>query len=103
MQILPVDLVEIVAVVLAMLVVLIPIAGGTARFALKPVVESFAKLFDIQNVESTLQMSERRMSLMEQQIEGLEQEVRRLREARDFDDALQAGPGTARLESGDGA
>ena len=78
MEILPIDITAIVAVVMGMLVILIPIAGLTARFALKPLVESFARLFEVQNVQETLQMSERRMALMEQQIEGLEGEIRRL-------------------------
>lgn len=97
MEILPIDVTAIVAIVLGMLVVLIPIAGLTARYALKPLVESFARLFDVQNVEETLRMSERRMALMEQQIEGLEGEVRRLRETQEFDTALLDGAGARRI------
>ncbi len=97
LDVLPIDLTAIVAIVMGMLVVLIPIAGLTARFALKPLVESFAKLFDIRDVEGSLQMSERRMALMEQQVEILEDEVRRLREAKDFDAALQAGQAKAQI------
>jgi len=103
LDVLPIDLTAIVAIVMGMLVVLIPIAGLTARFALKPLVESFAKLFDIQNVEGALQMSERRMALMEQQVEILEDEVRRLREGRDFDMALQAGEAKAQIPGSAGA
>ena len=69
--VLPVDLTAIVAIVMGMLTVLIPIAGLTARFALKPVVESLARL--------------------EQQSESLEDTVKRLQEERDFDRELQAG------------
>ena len=41
--VLPIDLTAIVAIVMGMLVVLIPVAGLTARFALKPVVEALAR------------------------------------------------------------
>lgn len=100
MDVMPIDLTAIVAIVMGMLVVLIPIAGATARFALKPLVESFANLFDIRNVEGTLDMSERRIALMEQQVEILEDEVRRLREAQDFDSALKSGDTHRRISGG---
>jgi uncharacterized membrane protein len=89
--VLPVDLTAIVAIVMGMLTVLIPIAGLTARFALKPVVESLARLFDSRTVEDTVEITERRVALLEQQIESLEDTVKRLQEERDFDRELQAG------------
>lgn len=89
--VLPVDLTAIVAIVMGMLTVLIPIAGLTARFALKPVVESLARLFDSRTVEDTVEITERRVALLEQQIESLEDTVKRLQEERDFDRELKAG------------
>jgi uncharacterized membrane protein len=93
--VLPVDLTAIVAIVMGMLTVLIPIAGLTARFALKPVVESLARLFDSRTVEDTVEITERRVALLEQQIESLEDTVKRLQEERDFDRELQAGSGAS--------
>lgn len=93
--VLPVDLTAIVAIVMGMLTVLIPIAGLTARFALKPVVESLARLFDSRTVEETVEITERRVALLEQQIELLEGTVKRLEEERDFDRELQGGAPTA--------
>ena len=101
MQVLPIDLTAIVAIILGMLTILIPIAGLTARFALKPVVESMARLFDSRTVEDTVEITERRVALLESQIESMEQQLHELRERQDFDRQLNApaesdriGPGT---------
>ncbi|HSG48509.1 MAG TPA: hypothetical protein VLA43_11890 [Longimicrobiales bacterium] len=95
--VLPIDLTAIVAVVMGMMVVLIPIAGLTARFALKPVVESLAKLFVSRTVEETVQITDRRVALLEQQVESLEGLVARLQEERAFDRELGSGAGQVRL------
>jgi TolA-binding protein len=100
MQILPVDLTAIVAIVLGMLAVLIPIAGLTARFALKPLVESMARLFDNRTVEDTVEITQRRVSLLESQIESLEHTVSQMREAQAFDRQLRADPEKDRIGPG---
>lgn len=91
MQITPIDLTEIVAVVLSMLVVLIPIAGLTARFAIKPLAESLANVMQARDAHETQQITERRVALLEQQVEALENLTRRLQEERAFDRELKAG------------
>lgn len=90
-QVLPVDLTAIVAIIMGMLVVLIPIAGLTARFALKPLVESLANLMASREVTDALQITERRVALLEQQVESLENLTRRLEEERAFDRELASG------------
>ena len=100
MQVLPIDLTAVVAVVLGMLTILIPIAGLTARFALKPLVESMARLFDNRTVENTVEITERRVALLESQVESLEQTVKQLRDARDFDRQLGAPASADRLGPG---
>lgn len=100
--VLPIDLTAIVAVVMGMMVVLIPIAGLTARFALKPVVESLAKLFVSRTVEETVQITDRRVALLEQQVESLEGLVARLHEERAFDRELHGGPTQDRLPASGG-
>ena len=100
--VMPIDLTAIVAIVMGMLTVLIPIAGLTARFALKPLVESLAQLFDSRTVEDTVQITERRVALLEQQIEGLEALVDRMKEERDFDRALTSGGGAGELPHSEG-
>lgn len=100
MQVLPIDLTAIVAVVLGMLTVLIPVAGLTVRFALNPLVESLARLFDRRTVEDTVEITERRVALLESQVESLEQTVKELRDTRDFDRQLQASTPPDRIGPG---
>lgn len=90
MQILPIDVTALVATVLGISIVLIPVLGVTARFALHPTVEALSKLFDKRSSDETLRILERRLELQEQEIAMLAQTVRSLGEARDFDRALEA-------------
>lgn len=91
MQVLPIDLTEIVAIVLGMSVVLIPVAGLTARFALKPLVESLGKVNEVRGVEETVAITERRVALLEQQLEAMDATVRHLEAGDSFDRALKRG------------
>ena len=94
MEILPVNLTDIVAIVMGMSVVLIPVAGLTVRFALKPLVESLAKVNEVRGVEETVAITERRVALLEQQLEAMESSLRHLEDGREFDRALGSGPGS---------
>ena len=91
MQVLPVDLAALLAIFMGISVVLIPIIGITARFALKPTVEALAKLFEHKGVEESVGILERRMSLLEQQIESLDGSVKQLVEVSEFHRALKSG------------
>jgi len=93
-QILPIDLTSLVAVILGISVVLIPVAGLTARYAFKPFVETLGRFFDHRELDENVQILERRMALLEQHIEALDGTVRRLGEVTDFHRALEAGPDT---------
>ncbi|MDT8340514.1 MAG: hypothetical protein RQ751_03295 [Longimicrobiales bacterium] len=101
--VLPIDLTAIVAVIMGMLVVLIPIAGLTARYALKPVVESLANLLQSRRLEDTVEITDRRVALLEQQVESLEGTVARLKDAHDFDRELDRGGGSDALPPGGGS
>lgn len=90
-MVLPIDLVGLVATVMGISIVLIPVIGLTARFALKPVVDALAKVFDSRGLDETVGILERRMSLMEQQLEGMESSLRRMAEANEFHRELEAG------------
>lgn len=90
MQILPVDIIELAAVVLGISVVLVPVIGLTARYALSPTVEALVKLFDTKSTEETVRILERRLELQEQEIALLNQTVHALSDARDFDRKLSA-------------
>ncbi len=91
MELLPINLTELVAIVLGMSIVLIPIAGLTARFALKPLVDSLSQVNASRGVEEAVTLGERRIALLEQQVEMMETAVRDLEAARDFHRALEGG------------
>ena len=93
MQILPVDIIELVAVVLGISVVLVPVIGLTARYALSPTVEALARLFDTKSTEEAVRILERRMELQEQEIALLNQTIHALSDGRDFDRRLAATQG----------
>ena len=101
MQVLPIDLTAVVAVILGSLMFLIPIAGITARFALKPLVDSMARFFDTRTMEDAMAINERRVALLESQVESLEHTVDQLRAAQSFDRELGRGPEPGRLPTGE--
>jgi hypothetical protein len=96
MQILPVDIVALVSVILGISVVLVPVIGITARFALKPVVEALAKVFEARELDESVKILERRVELQDHQIESLQDSLKQLTEAREFDRQLAAPPGGSR-------
>lgn len=87
-------IVPVVAIVLGSLMVLIPVAGLTARFAFKPIVESMARLKAMQSGSGStpdVRQLEDRVSRIEQQLEGMDVSLQRLIEAKDFDRQLNSG------------
>ncbi len=84
----PVDWVALVAVTMGTLIVLIPVAGLTARFALKPIVEAVARMRQTQGAVEHLALLEQRMALMEQQQANTESDVGRLLEVQEFQEKL---------------
>jgi hypothetical protein len=91
MQILPVDLTALILGALGISIVLVPVLGLTARFALKPVVEALARVFEVRGENDALRMLERRIDLQEQELMMLQQTMRHLTEGQDFDRRLTAG------------
>lgn len=88
--ILPIDVTALLAVFMGISIVLIPVLGITARFALKPTVEALSKFFDKKGSDEAVSILERRMALIEQQLESIESNVQRLVETADFDRKLAA-------------
>jgi hypothetical protein len=84
-------LVPLVAIVMGSLMFLIPIAGITARFALKPVIESLAKYRESQGDRDALVLMERRMALLEEQFNGMDRSLRELVEEAEFRRQLEGG------------
>lgn len=91
MQVLPIDLTAIVAIVMGVSIVLIPVAGLTLRFAIKPAVEAIARSFEHRGLEDTVGILERRLGILERQMESVETTVNRLAEAVEFQNELQSG------------
>lgn len=90
MQILPIDVVALVSVILGISIVLVPVIGLTARFALKPAVEALAKVFEARELDESVKILERRVELQEHQIEALQDTVKQLSEAQEFERQLAA-------------
>lgn len=107
MQIVPIDLVEVLAVFMGISIVLVPVIGLTARFALKPTVEAFSRFFEHKGLDESVHILERRMALMEQQIETMGTTLERLVEVSEFHRALDEGDdgggARGRLGAGDTA
>lgn len=91
MQIQPIDVTALISSILGISIVLIPVIGLTARFALNPTVTALAKLFENRGADETLRILERRLELQEQEIAMLNESVRSLAEGRDFEKQLASG------------
>jgi hypothetical protein len=89
----PEILIPLVLGTLGILTVLIPIAGLTARFALKPIVEAIARMREVQAGTTGRELSvlEQRVALLEQQYQALDSSVERIAEIKDFDRQLTSG------------
>lgn len=94
MQVLPIDLTALVAITLGCLMILIPIAGLTARYALKPISEAIARMREGGASRETISLLERRMALIEQEMQNMTEvrdEVRRLADELEFKRQLGSG------------
>lgn len=81
------ELTGLVAVLLAGLTVLVPVVGLTARFAFKPLVEALIRARNTPGSEEAISLLDRRMALLEQEMQGLgetRRDVDRLMLDRDF-------------------
>lgn len=97
MQVMPVDLTAIIAVVMGISLFLIPVIGLTARFALKPTVEALSRFFEGRGRDESMKIMERRLALLEQQVEVMEGSLRRVEEVADFDSRLRRSEASTTL------
>jgi hypothetical protein len=104
MQIQPIDVGEVVGIFMGTMIVLLPVAGLTLRFALKPVVDSLSRWSERRQSREDVEILNRRVALLEQQFEILEGSVRRLTDTAEFDRELAGGrpapPGLPESRSG---
>ncbi|HYH81857.1 MAG TPA: hypothetical protein VEX86_18765 [Longimicrobium sp.] len=84
------ELIGLTAVVFFGLAVLIPVAGVTARIALKPIVEAMARYREMKGTDENTLLLERRMALMEEHINSIGRSVQVLVEDADFRRRLES-------------
>ena len=87
----PIDVTGLVAVMMGLMVVLIPITGFTARFALKPVTEAIARMREGQGAAQERALIEKRLALLESQMSNIESDMTRIADMAEFDRQLQSG------------
>lgn len=91
MEVLPIDLTAVIGTIMGTTIVLVPVLGLTARYALQPLVESLGRLFNSRENEETVRILERRMVLLEQHLEAMDTTMTRLAEAAEFHRDLRSG------------
>jgi hypothetical protein len=79
---------DILAMLLTAMVVFVPVAGLTMRFALKPIVDSIARLMEVRAQNGASELLEKRLALVEQELQAMRAEVSRVIERGDFYDRL---------------
>jgi hypothetical protein len=90
----PIDWVTLVAVVMGTSIVLVPVIGLTARFALKPVVEALARWKEAQSEGNSNRLLEQRVALLEAQLGQVEGTLNRVLDEQEFHRRLGTGAGT---------
>ncbi len=82
---------EIVAILAAWLLIFVPVAGLTLRFALKPLVDSIARILEVRARRDDVDLLTKRVASLEQELSAAGIELSELRERSEFD--RQLGPG----------
>ncbi len=75
---------DIIAILVIGGIIFTPVFGLTLRIALKPFVDSIARVFEVRAHTGAAEHLEHRVALMEQELERLRQENQRLYDQRDF-------------------
>ena len=70
--------------------VFLPVAALSVRIALKPIVDSVAKLMEMRGGQQANELLERRLSLLEQEMQVVRAENSRLMEEREFYNQLES-------------
>lgn len=80
---------DIVAIIAVFLILFVPVAGVTLRFALKPLVDSIARIMEVRAGREQTELLERRVALLEQELDR----VASLAEGVAFENRLSGGSG----------
>ncbi|HEX5724917.1 MAG TPA: hypothetical protein VFX98_05595 [Longimicrobiaceae bacterium] len=73
------------------LTLLVPVVGITARIALKPMMDAFARYREVRGDVEMVHLLERRVALMEEQLHNIERSVGQLVEDSEFRRQLESG------------
>jgi hypothetical protein len=79
-----------IVVIFVGLSLVLPVAALSIRIALKPIVESIARLMELRGGQQVSDLLERRVTLLEQEVQVLRAENTRLQEERDFYNQLES-------------
>lgn len=82
-------MIPITGILVGGLVILIPVSAVCARLFLKPTLESLYRLRYGPGTAEEVRLQDRRVALLETEVQALQDELRSLREARDFDGLLK--------------
>ncbi len=82
------ELAGVFAVFFGGMVVLTPLLAISARFALKPLLETMARLRQINAAQETNSLQDRKIELLEAEVEQLRRTLNALVDGRDFDQQL---------------
>lgn len=82
---------DILAIIMGGLIVLVPVAGITARFALKPLIDSLVRIAEVRRSTQEVELLERRVALLEQELSSVRSDVKEIAEREEFYRRL-AGP-----------
>ncbi len=83
---------DILAMLLISLIVFVPVAGITARFALKPLIDSVIRIAEMRRSTEDVRILERRIALLEQEMNGLKGEMHEIGEQKEFYRKLSEPP-----------
>ncbi|HEX5724810.1 MAG TPA: hypothetical protein VFX98_05050 [Longimicrobiaceae bacterium] len=75
---------DMLGILAGFLIVFVPVAGLTARIALKPVIEAYVKVLQARQTSLEMQTLERRLALVEQEIQAVRTDVHELGEQKEF-------------------
>jgi hypothetical protein len=82
---------DILAILMGGLIIFTPVAGMTLRFALKPLVDSIARLMEARSRKDDSELLAKRIALLEQELSLTRKELDEIRDRDEFYQRL--GPG----------
>ena len=84
-------LAAVLAVFLGGITLLVPILGLTLRFALRPVLETWARLRSEPTLQTQNELLSRQVALLETELQQMQHTLRSLQEAQEFQRRLEGG------------